>query len=276
MSQLANTVKSAIIEAIEKDQITLPTLPEVALKVREAAEDPNASAASLAQVLRNDAALSARIIRVVNSPLFRTSREVDDIKMAVNRLGIDYTCNLATGLAMKQMFQATSDHIDRILRDVWTHSTQVGAISHLLAKQYTKLRPDRATLGGLVHSIGILPILTFAEENSSLLRDSFSLNHVIEATHAEIGCKILQAWDFPAELASIPRDYLKFDRQCKTADYTDLVLISNLQCYAGTNHPLAQVDVRKVSAFQRLGLDPEALKSEEVQADIEAAMAVFN
>lgn len=145
MSQLSTTIKNSILEAIEKDEITLPTLPEVALLVREVAEDPDSSANMLAKVLGSDDALSARIIRFANSPLFRTTRESDDIKTAVNRMGIDYTYNLATGLAMWQMFQATSDHIDRILRDVWTHSTQVAAISHILAKSYTKLRPDRAT-----------------------------------------------------------------------------------------------------------------------------------
>jgi len=277
MSQLATHVKDAIIDAIEKDQITLPTLPEVALKVREAAEDPNATTNSLAQVLSRDAALSARIIRVVNSPLFRTTREVDDIKMAVSRLGIDYTCNLATGLAMKGMFQATSDHIDKILRDVWIHSTQVAAISHILAKNYTKLRPDRATLAGLVHLIGILPILTYAEEHSSQLKDSFTLNHVIETTHADIGCKILETWDFPAELARIPGEFTQFTRKVKTVDYTDLVLVANLQSYSGTDHPIAQVDLSTVSAFQRMGLDPEAFaNAEDVHANVQATMAVFN
>jgi len=74
-------------------------------------------------------------------------------------------------------------------------------------------------------------------------------DHVIETTHAEIGCKILQTWDFPAELSSIPKDHLKFDRQVKSVDYTDLVLVANLQSYAGTNHPLAKIDLKKVSAF---------------------------
>ena len=277
MSQLATNVKDAIIDAIEKDQITLPTLPEVALKVREAAEDPNASAASLAQVLSSDAALSARIIRVVNSPMYRATREVDDIKMAISRLGIDYTCNLATGLAMKGMFQATSDHIDRILRDVWTHSTQVAAISHILAKNYTKLRADRAMLGGLIHLIGVLPILTYAEENSSQLNDSLTVNHVIETAHADIGCKILEMWNFSPELANSPRDYTNYTRKVKNVDYTDLVLVANLQSYAGTSHPIAKIDLSTVSAFGRIGLTSDSFANAEgVHAAIQATMAVYN
>ena len=63
-----------------------------------------------------DAALTARIIKVVNSPLLRTNKEITDLQMAVGRLGINYTCNLATGLAMEQMFQATSDVVDATSR----------------------------------------------------------------------------------------------------------------------------------------------------------------
>ena len=64
-------------------------------------------------MIGNDAALTARIFKVVNSPLLRTNKEITDLQMAIGRLGINYTCNLATGLAMEQMFQATSDVIDR-------------------------------------------------------------------------------------------------------------------------------------------------------------------
>lgn len=274
-SSLATDVKDAIIDAIENDDIVLPTLPEVALQVREAAEDPDACANSLSDVLGSDAGLSARVVKVANSPLFRASKEIDDLKAAVGRLGIDYTCNLATGLAMQQMFQATSDHIDKILRDVWTHSTQVASISHVLAKHYTRLRPDRATLSGLVHLIGVLPILTYAEEHSAV-SDSFTLNQIIENTHAEIGIKILETWDFPEEIACIPSEHTNFQRKVDKVDYADLVMIANLQSYAGTGHPLTEMDFSNVSAFERIGLNPdEYMEAEDISEDMEAAMAML-
>mgnify|MGYP000281771001 CR=1 FL=1 len=113
--------------------------------------------------------ITARIIKVVNSPLLRTSKEITDIQMAISRLGINYTCNLATGLAMEQMFQATSDVVDRKMREVWNKSTEIAGICHVLCRHYTRLMPDQATLAGLVHQIGVLPILTYAEENNALL-----------------------------------------------------------------------------------------------------------
>jgi len=105
MSTLADKVQRELTRAIENDELILPTLPEVALQVREAAEDPDVSILALSKVIGNDAALTARIIKVVNSPLLRTNREITDLQMAISRLGINYTCNLATGLAMEQMFR---------------------------------------------------------------------------------------------------------------------------------------------------------------------------
>ncbi len=277
MSKLAEKVQSELIQAIENDELVLPTLPEVALKVREAAEDPDVNITALAKVIGNDAALTARIVKVVNSPLLRTSREITDLQMAISRLGINYTCNLATGLAMEQMFQATSDVVDRKLREVWNRSTEIAGISHVLCRHYTRLQPDQATLAGLVHQIGVLPILTYAEEHNELLSDSISLNHVIERIHPIVGEKILRAWDFPEPIAVVPGQYQDFSRQSAAVDYVDIVQVATLQSYQGTQHPYAQIDWSQVSAFARLGLDPSQPtdEDEDLSAAMEAAMSML-
>lgn len=68
MDHIAEKVSANIIAAIKSDQLVLPTLPEVALRVREVADDPTADIESLANVINGDPALSARLIRVANSP----------------------------------------------------------------------------------------------------------------------------------------------------------------------------------------------------------------
>lgn len=273
MSTLAETVQYELLEAIRNDELVLPTLPEVALRVREAAEDPDISIPDLSKVIGNDAALAARLIKVVNSPLLRTNREITDLNMAISRLGINYTSNLATGLAMEQMFQATSDVIDKKMRDVWSRSTEIAGMCHVLCRHFTRLMPDQATLAGLVHQIGILPILTYAEESNALLKDSISLNHVIERIHPIIGEQILRAWDFPEQIASVPGNYLDFDRQSSSVDYIDIVQVAVLQSYADTSHPLSQVDWSQVHAFSQLGLDVQNRLSddEDLSASMEAA-----
>lgn len=273
MSTLAETVQHELLEAIQNDELVLPTLPEVALRVREAAEDPNVSIPALSKVIGNDAALTARLIKVVNSPLLRTNKEITDLNMAISRLGINYTSNLATGLAMEQMFQATSDVIDSKMRDVWSRSTEIAGMCHVLCRHFTRLMPDQATLAGLVYQIGILPILTYAEESNALLKDSISLNHIIDRIHPIIGEHILRAWDFPEQIIAVPGNYLDFERQSDSVDYVDIVQVAVLQSYADTTHPLSQVDWSQVHAFSQLGLDVQSRISddEDLSASMESA-----
>jgi len=277
MSTLADKVQQELAQAIENDELVLPTLPEVALRVREAAEDPDVSIPTLAKVIGNDTALTARIIKVVNSPLLRTNREINDLQMAISRLGINYTSNLATGLAMEQMFQATTDVVDRKMREVWNKSTEIAAISHVLCRNFTRLPADQATLAGLVHQIGILPILTYAEEHNALLSDSISLNHVIDRIHPIIGEKILRAWEFPDSIATVPSQYLDFSRVSAKVDYVDIVQVATLQSYIGTSHPFTQLDWNQIPAFSKLGLDPSTLlqEDEDLSAAMDAAMSML-
>ena len=277
MNPIAEKVRHEIITAINNDRLVLPTLPEVALKVREVADDPDADIEKLTLVIGNDAALSARIIRVANSPLLRASRAIEDLRTALMRLGIQYTCNIATGLAMEQMFQATSDLVDMRMREVWSRSSEVAGISHVLCKHYTRLRPDQATLAGLVHKIGVLPILTYAEDHPALLKDSFTLDAVIDELHAPIGDIILKAWGFPDELAHIPTQHIDFSRDIAKADYADIVTVAMLQSHLGTDSPMGKVDCSTVKAFDRLKLDPDMhiSESEDLSSEMEAAMSLL-
>jgi HD-like signal output (HDOD) protein len=277
MSETIEQISKDLLNALENDELVLPTLPEVALKVREVSANPDVDVTTLAKVIENDPAISARIIKITNSPLLRASRPIEDLKMAVSRLGINYTSNLATSLAMQQMFQATSDVIDQRMREVWSHSTEVSGIAHVLARHYTKLKPDQATLAGIVHQIGVLPILTFAEDNRRLLKDTIALDELIRTLHPVLGRKILEAWDFPAELIIVPEEHLNFNREVKRVDYADIVMIANLQSYIGTDHALTQLDWTEISAFERVGLDPEVntMEAEDLSAEMEAAMALL-
>jgi len=96
----------------------------------------------------------------------RSFQRIDTLSGAISRLGIAYSSNLATGLAMQQLFQATSEVIDERMRQIWQQSTEVAAIATVLARHYTRLKPDQASLAPLVDAIGVLPVLAYAEEHS--------------------------------------------------------------------------------------------------------------
>lgn len=275
MNQVVDTVRQELLNAIETDQLVLPTLPEAALRVREIAEDPDASIAQLNDVIGNDAALTARIIKVANSPLLRAPKVIENLNMALMRLGMEYTCNIATGLAMEQMFQATSDMVDKRLREIWNRSSEIAGICHVLCKHRTNLRPDQATLAGLIHKIGVLPILTYAEEHPHLLKDSFTLDKVIEALEGEIGDRILESWEFPDELRRVPSQHMNFSRQADAPDYSDIVTVALLQSHMGSDHYLGDVDYASVTSFARLGLEADEAQEEDLDAEMEAAMQLL-
>jgi HD-like signal output (HDOD) protein len=267
MSTLAEKVAHAINDAIESDKLVLPTMPELALQVREVAENPDASVKQLANVIGSDAALTARIIKVANSALYRGAVEIQDLNMALMRLGMTTTCTLATGLAMEQMFQATTDMVDKRLRQVWQASSEIAGMCTFMCKHYTRLKPDQATLAGLVHKIGVLPILSYAEDHPSLLKDSFTLDSIIKMTHPIIGVKILTAWEFPKEIQNVPLAHLNFSRKVPQADYADLVTVALLETH---REQFGDVDYRTVTAFARLGIDPANSQSD--QQDLNEAM----
>ena len=257
MSNLATTIQLELAQAAEKDKLDLPTLPEVALRIRETASNRNVSGGALAAVISEDPSLSAQLIRMGNSPMFRAVRPIEDLQTAISRMGVEYAASLATGLAMQGMFQSTSEMIDRKLRTTWAMATDVAAICGVLARSFTDLPADQATLAGLTHSIGVLPILSWAEANEDLIQDEDILDKVIESSQGSIGTMILTRWNFPPEMACIPSQLRRYDRQVADTDFVDLVQIAELQAVIGTDHPLNDMDWSTVTAFTRLGMDAE-------------------
>ena len=228
MSELAEMVQGHLLAAIENDDLVLPTLPEVALRIREAAEDMDISVPGLCKVIGRDPALAARLIKVVNSPMLRATQEITDLNGAVNRLGINYSSNLAIGMVIEQIFHARSPVVQAKMHEVWCQSLEVAGVSYEVCRRHTSLKPDQAALAGLVHQIGVLPILTYAQEHNELLSDPVCLNHVIERIHPLLGGKILSAWEFTQPLVLVPGQYLALDRRTPQIDYADIVQIARL------------------------------------------------
>ena len=267
MSELAQDITNEISQALESDQLDLPSLPEVALKIRDEAESELVSSASLAAVVAEDPALTTQLVKVANSPMFRATRSIDDLGQAISRLGVDYAANIVTGLAMRNMFQATNEMVDKQLRGVWKTSMDVAAWSSMLSKRYTKLRPDQAMLAGLTHRIGVLPILTWVEENDDIVRDSMTLDAVIESAHPTIGRMILEHWNFAEELVCVPEQHGQAQRQAPHADYADIVCVAS---HASTLTPEAMQEEiwQDEPSFQRLGCGPD-LDHDEMQDILE-------
>lgn len=255
--EMEQEILKELMAEVEADKLVLPSLPEVALKVRDAIEDEDATAPKIAKVITSDAALTARLIQAANSPLVRGTKEITSIEAAVTRMGNSMVRSIVNSLIVQQIFQPTTEVSDRKFRQFWTHSTQVAAICHSLAG-FARLKPDQALLAGLVHDIGALPIIKRAEDMPVLLENETLLDNIIRKTHTQIGAAMLQKWNFPEPLvlAAAQHEALQHTHE-GPADYIDLVIVANLQSYVGEEHPLAQVDWNNVPAFAKVGLDTE-------------------
>ncbi len=265
-------------EELDANRLILPTLPDVALKVRDAVSKGESTSQELADMIVTDAALSARLIQVANSPLYRGAQEVKNIQMAVTRLGSSTIRTLITSLVMQQMFTPSTDLLESYFRESWEQGVNVSAIARALAAFTPHLNPDEAMLAGLIHQIGKLPILMLVENIPEFKNSPSRLNKLLEKAHPPIGKIIMETWDFPEELKLVASEYIDFQRDTgDKADYVDLVQVAFLQSIAGTDHPACRVDWATVPSFSKLGLagDSEILEIEGVSDEIELAHSML-
>jgi len=262
MSEQAQKVLQQLIKAVETDQIKLPTLPEVALKIREAVEKDNQSATDIANLLAQDSSLSARLLQLANSPLYRARSEIDNLQMAITRLGIRIVKDLVVMLSIKQAFKSRDKANEAQLKDIWQTSVDVAAVCRVLAKTQPGLDVEHAMLAGLIHNIGSLPIIELANRQPSLFSDNQNILDVTGEIQGELGEKILSFWNFPESLINVTRYWNQFTRNHETnADYVDIVQAAILHTqHAQDKHP---DDWSTIPAISKLGLDPEVRNLDE-------------
>lgn len=273
--QLYNT----ILADLDTGKLLLPTLPEVALKVREVVNDPDATSAQLAEIIITDAALSARLLKVANSALYRGRVPVESVQTAVSRLGLQMVRNLVTSLVMEQMFKPTSRTLEKRMRQLWEHSTEVAAISQVIASKQANIKTDEAMLAGLIHNIGVLPILMRAETIPGLIDDDAILDQLIENLYPRVGEAILKNWQFPQNLITVAAEHANLNRNSGPSgpDLCDVVQVANLQSYFGTDQALDPQTRLKVMAFEKLAIDTgiSVVELDENSDEYQEALALF-
>lgn len=278
--ELEKRFLSGFLEDLNANRITLPTLPEVAMRVRKLVQDPNVTAVQVEKLINMDMALSARLLKVVNSPAYRGSSPIDNLRVAITRLGTDMIRNLVTSLVMEQLYQSQTTHplIKNYMKNLWQHSTKVATLSQVICKHFTDLRPDHALLAGLVHDIGILPVLSRVELHPELLSDTAALETVMRRLHTMVGPTVLEEWSFPPEIVNVAAEHEDITLKREgPVEYVDVVIVANLHSHIGTQHLLAKIDWDTIPAFERLGMTPEeSMKTmEEAQGELREAQALL-
>jgi HD-like signal output (HDOD) protein len=193
----------------------IATLPEVTLGIIELVEDPNSSAQDLNALIGRDPALSARVLKVVNSAFYGLPRQIGSINRAISLLGLNAVKNIAIAASLAKLFRggALCDRFDA--KELWAHSIAVATASKLLAKEARKSSGDEAFLAGLMHDIGVMVALQtdraklvkvfgdmqFDADGNPLIDFRMVERAVFGADHGHFGEALCEQWKFPRSLA---------------------------------------------------------------------------
>lgn len=182
----------------------LPSPPGVALRIIELAQDPNATLGDTAQVISTDPALSARLLRVANSPLYATRRRVGTLAQAMTMLGVNATLSLALGFSLMHGLRGRNGTAE-LQEQIWRRSVLAALAARILGQQVGVGRTETLMLAGLLQDIGRLALLQTLSEGYAALcgqaADNNTLRTLEQAAyggdHAEIGAWLAGQWNLP-------------------------------------------------------------------------------
>ncbi len=215
MSQLLSYVKAAerAVEAVVDRIDEISTLPQVAMRVMQVANDESSAAADLKAAMESDAALSARVLRCVNSSAYAVRQEITNLQQAVAYLGMKQIRNLAITASVSELFKEDDMIGPYRRRELWRHLVSVAICSRMIAGRLRLANPEDVFLAGLLHDIGIILEDQHAHDAFykvvQSLREGRSLpaaeRDVFGFDHTALGEKVSQRWGFPDAIAATVR-----------------------------------------------------------------------
>ncbi|MEW8586642.1 MAG: HDOD domain-containing protein, partial [Candidatus Thiodiazotropha sp.] len=233
----------------------LPSLPDVAIRVGRAMRDETTNARKLANIVQTDPAITTKLVRAANSPLYAGVTPVDSCAAAIVRLGADTTHKLVLTFALRELFNTSSNLLKEYMRSLWQHSVKVSAVCYILAKFSGRFNPEHALLAGLLHDIGNVAILSYAENFTEVANNPEKLERVMQDMRGRIGSAILRSWGFIDDLIEVTEEAENWFRDHQgEADYADLVIVSQLHTYIGSEEMRHLPTLDKVPAVNRLEL----------------------
>jgi HD-like signal output (HDOD) protein len=236
---------------LRNNKLVLPSLPEVAVRIRRLIDEGTNSAKKISQAVNTDPAIAAKLIKAANSPLFRGTKEFETSSQAIVRLGMQTTKQLVTSFTVKELFKVKSNVLKKRMDALWQHSIEIASICFVLARHTRGLDPDQGLLAGLLHDIGVVPILMYAEEYPNLVNDPQLLEKTIKDLKIELGPVILKRWSFNEEMVVAAQHSENWRYQHDgEVDFADLVIVAHLHQLMSNEEKASQLD--KVPAFRRL------------------------
>jgi HD-like signal output (HDOD) protein len=254
-ADIMSSIGEEIDGALKANKLIVPSLPEVAEKVREAVQNPATDVVDVAKIIQADPPLAARILQVANSPVYRGNVAITNCRTAVSRLGMKVTRDLVMSCSLQQLFKSEHQSLQKELKEQWRQSTFVGAISFIVARLAPHLDVDRALLAGLLHNIGALPLIAYAPSYPALTTNHELLQKTIERLGPKVGEQVLRRWRFDNDLIVAVAEAKNWSRDSGAkADICDVVQLAQLYSYIDTPAMAVHPTLDQIPAFSKVPL----------------------
>ncbi|MCH7839178.1 MAG: HDOD domain-containing protein [Planctomycetes bacterium] len=202
---------NAVVEQALASIGDLATLPEVTIKIIEIVENPRSTARELHGVIKNDPALSMKILKVVNSAFYGLPGQIASVDRAIILLGLSAVKNIAIAASIARLFKGKRISEQFSAADLWRHSVAVGVGARALARcSPHPVMPEEIFVAGLIHDIGTLvERQAFPDQFATVIQrctDEEGLDflecerQVIGADHQAFGVGLTTKWKFPRHL----------------------------------------------------------------------------
>ena len=266
----------------------LPAMPHVASKVLELSGDPNTSADQLHQVISDDQAMTARILKIANSAMYACSRQVKTLTEAIVMLGFDSIRSLVVTSAARSLYSVGNSRMGLKERLLWEHSVGSAFACRLLVLERYPQLAEEAFLAGLMHDIGKLLLnLQVPAKFDEIVQIVYNENrHFCETEqellgfdHTNVGAMLVAKWNLPPLLEQIIADHhnpAAFNLEAPLLLYLDVA--NNLCKKLGIGFvDFPELDMSALMSNQLLGVDDTMLDevAGKLQHTLETEMEIF-
>ncbi|KPJ91589.1 MAG: hypothetical protein AMJ53_11335 [Gammaproteobacteria bacterium SG8_11] len=270
-------------EILVDGTVGLVSLPEICIKINEMVDDPKCSATHIGKVIGKDAALTARLLKIVNSAFYRFPSRIETVSRAITIVGYRELRDLVFAATVAGIFERISNDLVN-LDSFWRHGIYSGILSRLIANNCQVLHGERLFVAGLMHDIGKLII---SYKLPKLMRAAMELSEkqgiamheaeqqVFGFTHAEVGAELMRVWQFPETQQNVARYHHNPIAAKENSLEVHIVYLANIIAHVAetglvdTDH-LAKVDNKVWLMTQLSKNDVESLLVEAREQFIEA------
>ncbi len=256
------------------------SLPEVAVTINQILSSAEPDFAELEEVILHDPALTAKLLKLVNSPYYGFASRVDSVSRAISLLGLQELKNLVLGVAVTAQFDCIPDTLVD-MNTFWYHSIVKGVLAKLLAKQCKMGNPERFYIAGLLSSLGQLVLFSqYPQQSAQILSHPDQSDAAILALekdmfgfdYAELGAALLREWKLPDDIALMV--LYQFDPLHDHAPQREACLLHVAAKISATiqpcHHQLSDIDgeapVFDQGVLALLQLSPDAIQAATAEA----------